>query len=69
MIDIRQPIGWLFALLGMLLLIQGLGSATAAASRSVGFNVDACWGAVMLVFAATMLALAWRQRRRAGTQG
>lgn len=59
-LDIRVPIGSLFALLGALLAGYGLCSSPAIYRRSLGLDVNLWWGAVLLVFGIAMLALAWR---------
>jgi len=59
-LDLRLPIGLLFALLGVLLLGYGLVSDPAVYQTSLGVNINAWWGFVMLAFGALMLALSWR---------
>ena len=59
-LDIRMPIGWLFVVYGMLLVGYGAFGDTAIYERSLGVNINAGWGVVMLVFGAIMLALARR---------
>ena len=61
-LDIRYPIGGLFAVLGLLLTGYGLATAgdTEAYERSLFVNVNLWWGLVMLVFGAAML---WGARR------
>ncbi len=61
-LDLRVPIGWLFGILGALLVFFGLVSDRAIYARSLGINVNLWWGLVLLVFGAVMLLLA----RRAG---
>ncbi len=63
-LDLRIPIGLLFAIFGLLLLAYGLGTGSEAYRQSLGVNINAWWGGVMLAFAAFMLALAWRARGR-----
>ena len=62
--DIRIPIGSMFGILGALLFVYGLISGPEIYARSLGLNVNVLWGAVLLAFAATMLALSWRRARR-----
>ena len=62
-LDIRLPIGMLFAVLGVLLAVYGLTSDPAIYQRSLGRNVNLVWGLVLLVFGATMLALGRRAMR------
>lgn len=65
-LDIRLPIGGLFAVLG--LLLAGYGIATGADAthyaRSLGVNINLWWGLVMLGFGGLMLAAASRSRRK-----
>ncbi len=63
-LDLRLPIGLLFTLLGLLLLVYGFLSDRALYEASLGINVNAWWGLVMLLFGAVMLALARRAARR-----
>lgn len=67
-LDIRLPMGLLFTLIGLLLVMYGLTHAPLRAAA--GVNVNADWGAVLIVFGVSMLLLARRHtarvRRRAG---
>ena len=54
-LDIRLPIGLLFTLLGILLVVEGLIG---------GFGVDLAWGVVMVLFGIAMLMLAGRAAAR-----
>jgi hypothetical protein len=53
--------GLLFTLIGSLLVVYGL--ANASRSMAAGVNVDAGWGAVLIVFGISMLLLARRAMR------
>ncbi|PYV86209.1 MAG: hypothetical protein DMG05_20410 [Acidobacteria bacterium] len=64
-LDIRLPIGLMFAIAGALLAAYGLVSDPAIYQRSLGLNINLWWGAVMLIFGLTMLMLA-RRAHRAG---
>lgn len=65
-LDIRTPIGLMFAIIGLLLAGYGLlTQGSPIYQRSLGENVNLLWGAVLLVFGISMLALAWRARGRA----
>jgi hypothetical protein len=64
-LDIRMPIGWLFLVYGMLLIGYGAFSDKAIYERSLGVNINAAWGIVMLVFGAIMLALGRRASKNA----
>jgi hypothetical protein len=56
-LDIRWPIGLMFSLIGVILVIYGFvaGSRTAMLERSLGINIDLIWGIVLLVFGLLML--------------
>ncbi len=57
-LDIRIPIGAMFALLGALLTVYGLMSDPGIYQRSLGMNVNLWWGIILLVFGIIMLLLA-----------
>ena len=59
-LDIRLPIGLMFSLLGVILTIYGLFTASdkAALDRSLGININLWWGLFILIFGAVMLFLA-----------
>jgi hypothetical protein len=59
-IDIRTPVGLMFAAVGLLLVASGLLSDAAVFERSLGINIDLWWGLVMTGFGAFMLWLAKR---------
>ena len=59
-VDIRVPIGMMFAALGLILVIYGLLSDPAIYARSLGINVNLDWGIVLLVLGAILL---WFGRR------
>ncbi len=63
-LDIRLPIGLLFAILGALLLGFGVIADPAIYARSLGINVNLWWGMVLLAFGAGMLLAWWRSARR-----
>jgi hypothetical protein len=63
-LDVRLPIGLMFALLGAILVVFGLASDKTIYARSLGINVNLWWGLVLLVFGALMLAFALRGGRR-----
>jgi hypothetical protein len=66
MIDIRYPIGGMFAILGSILVIFGLVSdPNIYQVHSFGLNVNLIWGCVLLLFAGFMLAMARRAKRKA----
>ena len=59
-LDIRLPIGLLFALLGAILAVYGAVGDPAIYARSLGYNVNLVWGVVLLVFGSFFL---WLGRR------
>ncbi len=65
-LDIRWPIGGLFSLIGLMMVIFGAvtNSDTAMYQRSLGINVNICWGAVLVIFGASMLTMAWRASKQ-----
>ncbi len=63
-LDIRIPIGLMFGILGVILAVFGLLSDPEIYDRSLGINVNLGWGCVLVAFAAFMLAMAFRARRR-----
>ena len=54
-IDIRTPVGLMFAAIGLILVASGLLSDAAMFERSLGVNVNLWWGLVMTGFGAAML--------------
>lgn len=62
-LDIRFPIGLMFAIFGGILVVYGCGSDPAIYQRSLGINVNLWWGGVLGIFGMIMLFLAWRARR------
>lgn len=63
MIDIRLPIGGLFALLGIILIIFGAASDPSRYTQSLGINIDLYWGIALQAFGAIMLMLGKRGSR------
>ena len=63
-LDVRIPLGLLFLLLGIILVIYGFAADPIIYTQhSLGQNVNLVWGAVFAVFGAVMLLLS---RRKAG---
>ena len=58
--DVRIPIGLLFTTIGALLAGYGLTADPSQSQRSLGWNLNLWWGAVLLVFGLVMLLLARR---------
>ncbi len=55
-LDLRLPIGLMFAIFGVMLAVYGLASTDAIYDRSLGINVNLWWGLVLLAFGLVMLA-------------
>ena len=64
-LDIKLPIGLMFAILGLLLTIYGLATASNAEmyTRSLHVNINLWIGATMLVFGVIMLVFAKRPKK------
>lgn len=61
--DIRLPVGFLFTLIGLLLLGQGYFAGPSLAPGSAGLPVNAAWGGVVLAFGLVCLWLAKRRQQ------
>jgi hypothetical protein len=61
-IDIRIPIGAMFALLGGILAVFGAVAGKEIYAKSLGVNINLWWGLVMLAFGIVMLMLGRRAR-------
>jgi len=65
-LDIRYPIGLMFGIIGLVMLVYGLLTGGDSMYRhSLGINVNVWWGAVLLVFGALMLYFARKAAREA----
>jgi membrane-bound ClpP family serine protease len=54
--DIRTPIGGLFTILGLMLVVFGVMThGNEMYTKSLGFNINIWWGLVMTVFGVVML--------------
>jgi hypothetical protein len=65
-IDIRLPIGLVFAVIGILMIAFGAASDNAIYQRSLGINVNLYWGLVLLAFGVIMALLGRRGMKRIG---
>ena len=61
--DLRLPLGLMFTLFGVMLVAYGLMTESAIYQKSLGININAIWGAVLLAFGLLMLFLA---RKKSG---
>jgi len=59
-LDIRIPIGLMFAAIGIVLVLAGFVIDEAAYQRSLGLNVNLIWGSVLVAFGVVMLLLGFR---------
>ena len=59
-LDIRWPIGLMFSLVGVLLVIYG--AVHGPDTRALDINIDLWWGIVLLVFGTLMLVGAAKGR-------
>jgi len=62
-LDLRLPIGLMFAIFGAMLTVFGFVSDAAIYARSLGINVNLWWGLVLLAFGLVMLGFALRAGR------
>ncbi len=63
-LDLRLPIGLMFAIFGAMLTLYGLVSNDAIYATSLGINVNLWWGLVLLAFGLVMLGFAIRGGRK-----
>jgi len=64
-LDIRIPIGLMFGVIGLMLVVYGAVTGGGADyQRSLGINVNLWWGAALCVFSAVMLWLGRRGFKR-----
>lgn len=68
-IDIRLPLGILFSLLGLILVVYGVAGDSALYQQSLGINVNLYWGLVLLAFGALMFVLSRRGARAEARAG
>ena len=60
-LDVRVPAGLMLATIGLLLALYGFFGDRAVYARSLGINVNAIWGSVLVAAGGAMLALAHRR--------
>jgi hypothetical protein len=61
--DIRVPMGLMFSIFGVILIVFGLVSDRAIYARSLGINLNLYWGLLLLAFGGIMLLLGLRRQR------
>ncbi len=59
-LDIRLPIGMIFTIFGIMLIVFGAFSNPSLYAQSLGININLIWGVVLLVFGVIMLFLGAR---------
>jgi hypothetical protein len=59
-LDIRLPIGLMFAIFGLLLMVYGEISDKSIYRRSLGININLAWGLVLFIFGVVMFAMGRR---------
>ena len=59
-LDVRLPVGLMFAIMGALLVAYGVFGELTIYARSLDINVNVIWGSVLLVTGAIFLLLAAR---------
>ena len=65
--DLRLPLGYLFALLGALLILASFVVPAEESARPLGIDINLLWGGVLIAFGMVCLFLAKRQARRGAT--
>jgi len=63
-LDVRWPIGLLFAVLGFVVAVYGLMTAPESSLPDGTRNLDLGWGLVMLLFGLLMIWGGWNAGRR-----
>jgi protein-S-isoprenylcysteine O-methyltransferase Ste14 len=66
-LDIRWPIGLMFTLVGLLLVVASFINPEQL-KRSLDLNVNLYWGLFLLAFGGLMLLFAWISSKKNGSQ-
>lgn len=66
MLDVRKPIGWLFTIYGVMLVIWGMvqPQITQIEGHDISFNLNLIWGALMLAFGILMNVLVYTDKSK-----
>jgi hypothetical protein len=67
-LDIRIPIGLMFATFGVVLIACGLVMNPEIYSRSLGINVNLWWGLVLFIFGASMFLFGRKTVKASGLE-
>jgi hypothetical protein len=62
--DLRLALGWLFVIIGALLVVAGLRGLPGGNVISLGININLIWGVVLIGFGVVNLWFAFRYARR-----
>ena len=62
-LDVRTPIGAMFAIDGVVLTASGAMTKPSEAMLKAGGNITLIWGLALLAFGVVMLGLAFRARK------
>ena len=62
-LDLRLPIGLMFGIIGLLLVV--IGAVTGPDKKALDININLWWGLVLLAFAAFMLLTARQAAKKA----
>jgi hypothetical protein len=68
-LDVRLPVGLMFTIMGVLLVVYGIFGDHAIYARSLDMNVNMIWGSVLLVTGVIFLVLAARGRSAGSEAG
>ncbi|HEY9679695.1 MAG TPA: hypothetical protein V6C76_16955 [Drouetiella sp.] len=66
MLDVRKPIGWLFTIYGVMLVVWSFmqPQLTQIEGHNISFNLNQIWGVLMLLFGILMNALAYFDKKQ-----
>jgi hypothetical protein len=63
-LDVRLPMGLLFAIIGAILIVHGFTADPAIFNtHSLGININVRWGIIILAFGAIMLFLSRKKQQ------
>ena len=62
--DLRLPLGLLFTIFGIILLVLGLTASPDANAKSLGLNMNLYWGLAQIIFGGAMLVLVLISKKR-----
>jgi protein-S-isoprenylcysteine O-methyltransferase Ste14 len=65
-LDIRWPIGLMFLVVGLLMVVAGFTVPPEQLQRSLGININLIWGVGLLFFGGLMTFFAWRGSQKNG---